>query len=114
MYEFRLLNMRLLFAIILLFALSAGCPFTVKAQEVSTATHSTKQQEPDPIEISAYDNKIVVKNVPTGSKLEIYSVVGIRVKEIEIKQPSGEYTVDLAKGYYIARIGETVRKIAIR
>ena len=40
--------------------------------------------------------------------------VGIRVKEIPMKQPSGEYTVDLAKGYYIVRIGDTVRKVSIR
>ena len=61
-----------------------------------------------------YDNKIVVENAPAGSKLEVYSVVGIRVKEIPMKQPSGEYTVDLAKGYYIVRIGDTVRKVSIR
>ena len=42
------------------------------------------------------------------------NVVGIRVKEIPMKQPSGEYTVDLAKGYYIVRIGDTVRKVSIR
>ena len=78
------------------------------------ATHAIKQAEPDSIEISAYDNKVVVKNAPIGSKLEIYSVVGIRVKEIELKQPDGEYTVNIAKGYYIVRIGETVRKVAIR
>ena len=93
--------MRTLFAIILLISTYAGNPLTVNAQ-------------PDSIEISAYDNKIVVKNAPVGSKLEIYSVVGIRVKEIKMKQPDGEYTVDIAKGYYIVRIGETVRKIAIR
>ena len=62
----------------------------------------------------SYDNKIVVENAPAGSKLEIYSVVGIRVKEIPMKQPSGEYTVDIAKGYYIVRIGDTVRKVSIR
>lgn len=38
----------------------------------------------------------------------------LRVKEIPMKQPSGEYTVDLAKGYYIVRIGDTVRKVSIR
>lgn len=79
-----------------------------------SAASVTQEKTPDPIEISAYDNKIVVENAPAGSKLEIYSVVGIRVKEIPMKQPSGEYTVDIAKGYYIVRIGDTVRKISIR
>lgn len=106
--------MRILFSIILLISAYVGFPFIASAQQTVQATHAIKQTEPDSIEISAYDNKIVVKNAPIGSKLEIYSVVGIRVKEIELKQPDGEYTVNIAKGYYIVRIGETVRKVAIR
>ena len=106
--------MRILFSIILLVSAYVGSPFIADAQQTVQTAHAIKQAEPDSIEISAYDNKIVVKNAPVGSKLEIYSVVGIRVKEIKMKQPDGEYTVDIAKGYYIVRIGETVRKVAIR
>lgn len=106
--------MRTLFSIFLLISVYVGTPFIADAQQTDTTTHVVKQAKPDSIEISAYDNKIVVKNAPVGSKLEIYSVVGIRVKEIKMKEPNGEYTVDIAKGYYIIRIGETVRKVAIR
>lgn len=106
--------MRVLFSIVLLLAVWVGYPLEVRAQQVVTSVSATKEKAPDTVEISAYDNKIVVENAPTGSKLEIYSVVGIRVKEIPMKQPSGEYTVDIAKGYYIVRIGDTVRKVAIR
>lgn len=66
------------------------------------------------VEITAFENKIIVNNATVGSLLEIYSVIGTKVKEIEMKETSGEYTVDIAKGYYIIRVGETVRKIAIR
>lgn len=85
-----------------------------EANKTVSAASVPQEKAPDSVEISAYDNKIVVENAPAGSKLEIYSVVGIRVKEIPMKQPSGEYTVDIAKGYYIVRIGDTVRKISIR
>lgn len=74
----------------------------------------SKITTPAPVEITAYDNYIKVANAPVGSVLEIYSVVGVKVREIEMKQPSGQYPVNLAKGYYIIRIGTTVRKIAIR
>ena len=47
-------------------------------------------------------------------RYSINTLVGIKVKEIDMKTPSGEYVVNIAKGYYIIRIGETVRKIAIR
>ena len=106
--------MKVLFSIVLMLAVWAGCPLEVNAQQAGTTTSVPKEKAPDSIDISAYDNKIVVENAPIGSKLEIYSVVGIRVKEIPMKQPSGEYAVDIAKGYYIVRIGETVRKVAIR
>lgn len=117
MYEFRAWKMRLLFLIVLMLVAWTGCPLEVNAQQAvinTSASTTSKEKDVDAIEISAYDNKIVVENAPVGSKLEIYSVVGIRVKEIPMKQPSGEYTVDIAKGYYIVRIGETVRKVAIR
>ena len=68
----------------------------------------------DTIKISVSDNRITIGNAPIGSKLEIFSIVGIKVREIEMKQPSGEYTVNIAKGYYIIRIEDTVRKVAIR
>jgi len=100
-------------------ALLIGMMNPLSAQEKSTEKEGSKvaqskTEESDGIEISAYENRIVVSNAPIGSILEIYSVVGIKVKEIEMKYPSGEYTVDIAKGYYIVRIGETVRKVAIR
>lgn len=117
MYDLWVWYMKVLITIVLLLAVWAGCPLDVVAQQADTTVSRTtvsKDKEPDAVEISAYDNKIVVENAPAGSKLEIYSVVGIRVKEIPMKQPSGEYTVDIAKGYYIVRIGDTVRKVSIR
>lgn len=105
--------MRLIFSTILVLVLGIIYPFAIPAQQTNTSGH-TIEKGPDSIEISAYDNRIVVKNAPVGSTLEIYSVVGVRVKEIKMKQSSGEYPVDIAKGYYIIRIKETVRKIAIR
>lgn len=106
--------MRLLL-IILLIGIAPVIPPAL-AQEVRTGVQqlSTKPDVPESVEISAYDSVIVVSNAPKGSRLEIYSVVGIKVREIEMKETSGEYPVNIAKGYYIVRIGETVRKIAIR
>lgn len=95
----------------------AGSPVLAqeKKSEKNTAVTTVEQKTEEPkLEISAYENRITVNNAPVGSTLEIYSIVGIKVKEIKIKYPSGEYTVDIAKGYYIIRIGETVQKVAIR
>lgn len=89
------------------------CTYASTQSDVKTSVLS-KEKSPKKIEITAYDNHIMVSNAPVGGVLEIYSVVGIKVKEIKITQSTAEYTVDIAKGYYIIRVGDTVRKIAIR
>ncbi|MDF9829211.1 T9SS type A sorting domain-containing protein [Parabacteroides sp. PF5-6] len=85
-----------------------------KSEKTATPPATEQKKEEPKIEISAFENRITVKNAPIGNTLEIYSIVGIKVKEIKIKHPSEEYVVDIAKGYYIIRIGETVQKVAIR
>ena len=116
MCNLRVKDMRITVSIITWMILCVSLPQKTYAQNVpiATAVSQTTDKGSLPIEISAYDNTIVVQNAPIGSKLEIYSVVGIRIKEIPIKQSSGEYTVNIAKGYYIVRIADTVRKISIR
>lgn len=106
--------MKVIYLILLLLAFSAGYSASAQAEKSKEISYSVKQTDPAPVEITAFENRIKVENAPVGSMLEIYSVVGIKVKEIEMKQPSGEYIVNIAKGYYIIRIGETVRKVAIR
>ena len=88
--------------------------FGVQAQQANNTSSAGTQQVDNSIKVSAVDNLIKVSNVPAKSVLEIYNIVGSKVKEIEIKQPSGEYTVSLPKGYYIIRIEGIVRKIVIR
>ena len=107
--------MKLVHVIFLAVAFCASYPINSFAEiQSETKIAASKEKNPQDIEISSYDNHIKVTNAPVGSILEIYSVVGIKVKEIEIKQPTAEYTVNIAKGYYIIRIDDTVRKIAIR
>ena len=101
--------------IALALALLASHPVYATSRESEAKVHVVLQQtDPEGVTITSSENRIQVANAPIGSKLEIYSVVGIKVKEIEIKQSTAEYTLNIAKGYYIIRIGETVRKVAIR
>jgi hypothetical protein len=109
--------MKAFFYIFILFVLSTGVSLVSgHAQQTNRTTYAIRKtpEKPPSAEVVAIDNRIKVTNAPIGSTLEIYSVVGIKIVEIEMKQSSGEYTVNIAKGYYIIRIGETVRKVAIR
>lgn len=66
------------------------------------------------LEVTSIRNKIIVSNAPVNSMMKIYNIIGTQMKEIEMKQSSGVYVLNLSKGYYIIRIADTVRKIVIR
>jgi len=72
-----------------------------------------KPETEDTLKITVINNRLKIENAPLGSKLEIYSVVGLKVYEIKLQEKTTELIVPIAKGYYIVRIGRTVRKIAI-
>lgn len=97
---------------------SWGCLFTsIQAQQTerSSKVFVKKAETADSsIEIRAAENQMIVSNAPVGSTIEIYNIIGTKIKEFEIKQPSVEYAVFLPKGYYIVRIADMVRKIVIR
>ena len=106
--------MKILYVFILWIISMAWFPLDAQNDGARREGVSATSQDTPAVEISASEGVIRVKNAPVGSVLGVYSVVGIKVKEIEMKQPSGDYYVNLAKGYYIIRIGGTVRKVAIR
>lgn len=83
-------------------------------QKKSSSKVFVEKTVPSLIEITTDENKIIVSNAPVNSVMEIYNIIGTKIKEIEMKQSSGEYTLKLPKGYYIIRIADTVRKIVIR
>jgi len=66
------------------------------------------------IEMYVVGNKIYTENAPIGKKIEVLSIVGPKVAEFEIKSPNGEYFLTVPKGFYILRLNDTVRKVAIR
>lgn len=70
--------------------------------------------ERPPIELSVAGNRVLYQNAPVGKKIEVYSVIGLKVGEIEVKAPSGDSVLNVPKGYYILKLEDTVRKVAVR
>jgi len=57
---------------------------------------------------------LIVQNASIGEKLNVLSIVGVRVYEKRIDSTYMEITLELPKGYYIVKVGTIVRKIAIK
>ncbi len=55
-----------------------------------------------------------VQNVNAGDKLEVLSIVGVKVMETRLDGNNQSIPLELPKGYYIVKIGSTVRKISVK
>jgi hypothetical protein len=86
--------------------------FPLVAQEVKSNT--TTETDKKPIELTVDANRVFVRNATLGDTLTVFSVVGLKMNEIAIKSATVEYMLNVPKGYYILKIGETVRKVVIK
>lgn len=66
------------------------------------------------VDIRFVDGRLQVSNLPESDKLNIYSVLGVNVATIDAKAGTNEYSVSLSKGLYIVKVGNVVKKIAVR
>ena len=64
--------------------------------------------------MSLVNNKLQVKNAPVGKRIEIITILGNKVKEIEIKSSEAEFDLDLPKAIYIFKLDGTVRKFVVK
>ena len=99
----------------LLFLLAYICFQTAVLAQQDAKSKVISNDADHVVEMYAVGNKIYTENAPIGKRIEIFSVVGLKVAEIEIKTPTGEYFPNVPKGYYILRIKDTdtIRKVAI-
>lgn len=58
--------------------------------------------------------KITMENVPLTGYLEVYSILGVRVVNVNLKTCVGGCPIDLPKGIYILKAGKVAQKIIVR
>lgn len=64
--------------------------------------------------IKLIEKRIIIENLPKDDVLEIYNIMGVKVYSKRLQAGTNEYTLSLAKGYYIIKIGKITKKIALR
>jgi len=61
------------------------------------------------------NNQLTLRNAPVGRQVEIFTILGNRVKQIEIKSPDGTYDLNnLPRAIYIFKLDGVVKKFVIR
>ena len=65
-------------------------------------------------QISLTDNNVLHITGGAGQVLEIYNVAGVRLSTTKIDSQEKRVELNLTKGCYIVKVGNTVRKISLR
>jgi hypothetical protein len=65
-------------------------------------------------EMNVTGNKLMLKYAPIGRRVEIFTILGNKVRQIEIKIPDGEYELNLPRAIYIFKLDGVVKKFVIR
>jgi Trk K+ transport system NAD-binding subunit len=65
-------------------------------------------------ELSVVNNTLYIKNAPIGARLQIITIVGNKVRDIEIKSSDTTIELNLQTAIYIFKLEGVVRKFIIR
>ena len=65
-------------------------------------------------EMRVVNNRLVLNNAPVGRQVEIFTILGNKVRQIEIKYPDGEHELNLPRAIYIFKLDGAVKKFIIR
>ena len=102
---------QILFIFSLLFLVSFHIPLFAQNTNKSAAVEESVVPE---MTMTMVNNKLQVKNAPIGKRIEIITILGNKVKEIEIKSADAEYDLNLPKAIYIFKLDGTVRKFIVK
>lgn len=115
----KLKHILLVICILLSSSFSANAAKGSSLFTTSSPTKIENKQDFMTLEIQINGKTLKMEGVPTNGYLEVYSILGTKVKSISLKEcfagdEYGSYTLDLGKGVYILRAGKVSRKILVR
>lgn len=90
--------------------LTLAIPVSLYAMSNKPALEQSSERE---ITITVQQSSLLVNNAQ-GQTLEVVSLTGNQVVKVKIESPSQRVELDVPKGCYIVKVGNVVRKIAIR
>lgn len=93
------------------------CCSVLLASGISTQSQPAKpiiERDITAMVIQVVGNRISIQNANPNTIVEIYSILGVKLKQYRLPQPDEEYVIELPKGCYILKSENIVRKIAIK
>ena len=101
------------FLFILLGICFTSLSLSLYAQEAKKEKGMMTEEAPVP-NMRVVDNILYVTDAPVGSKIQIISIVGNKVREITVQESNTSYVLNLPKTIYIFKMEGMVRKFVIK
>lgn len=105
---------------IFFFLLFAGASLTASSEEMDLPTNvSASESKEKTMSLKVTINQVTevkMENIPTTGNLEVYSILGVRVKSINLKTcvDDKSCSIDLNKGVYILKAGKVAQKVIVK
>ena len=65
-------------------------------------------------EMTVVNNRLYLKNAPVGKRVEVITIIGNKIREIQITSSEFEYELNLPRAIYIFRMDGMVKKFIIK
>ncbi len=89
--------------------------FVIQDQNPIKDEVTTTDEDTQTIELMINnESKVKLKKVPKKGKLEVYTILGVKKRTIDIKKIIGEYNIDLPKGIYIFKVAKVAQKVVVK
>lgn len=102
--------MKLIKIVILSLLLGASLPAFSQSLEQGVASEAEKQF----VTVTINNEKYQLPSTKQDVRVDVYSIIGAKVANVDVKSGQGEAFVTLPKGYYIVRANNVSRKIAVK
>jgi hypothetical protein len=80
----------------------------------SSDKNSVADNDKPTIELTINNEKVSVPFTSLNTKINVFSIIGSKVLSINIKSGAPEDSITLPKGYYILKMDNITRKIAVK
>lgn len=103
------------FLIYFLFSLAFSSQCACWAQDGKDKDEWARQrQESRVMVIPLSESQVQVKHAEPGTRMEVYSILGVRIASVRIESDNQTVSLNLPRGYYIFKIGNVVRRVVIK
>ena len=86
----------------------------VFSQDLKNKKEPAAMEEQAMPEMYVDNNILYLKNAPVGKRVEIITIIGNKIREIQITSPDISYTLNLPRAIYIFKLEGMVKKFVIK